>query len=116
MKNFFDLHGISRRKNTKEYFETRLTGAGGLAVERIVSHGHSSPEGHWYDQELDEWVMVLEGEAGLTYEDGERLVLGKGDSVLLPAHIRHRVEYTSSPCFWLAIFGNGLRVPEDTTR
>ena len=42
-----------------ELFETLATGAGSIRVERIVSNGQVTPEGEWYDQDLDEWVVVL---------------------------------------------------------
>ena len=38
-----------------------LISAGGVRVERIVSRGHSSPAGFWYDQPMREWVVVLKG-------------------------------------------------------
>ena len=77
-----------------------------LRVERIISTGQASPPGFWYDQEEDEWVSVVQGEAALQWEDGSRTELGAGDWVLIPAHKKHRVEHTSSnpPCVWLAIF------------
>jgi cupin 2 domain-containing protein len=77
-----------------------------LRVERIISTGQASPPGFWYDQEEDEWVSVVQGEAALQWEDGSRAELGAGDWVLIPAHKKHRVERTSSkpPCVWLAIF------------
>jgi len=77
-----------------------------LRVERIISTGQASPPGFWYDQEEDEWVSVVQGEAALQWEDGNRTELGAGDWVLIPAHKKHRVEHTSSnpPCIWLAIF------------
>lgn len=76
----------------------------GLRLERIVSHGHATPPGEWYDQEQDEWVMVLAGTARLRIEDQVH-DLGPGDSVLLPAHCRHRVERTDpdQPTVWLAL-------------
>lgn len=76
-----------------------------LKIERIVSHGHSTPVGEWYDQSWDEWVLLLQGEALLGYEDGSKVKLQMGDYVFIPAHIRHRVEWTQ-PEFntvWLAI-------------
>ncbi len=78
-----------------------------VRVERIVSRGHSSPPGFWYDQEEHEWVMLLHGEARLLFEgDDEPLVLKSGDHVSIPAHRRHRVEWTSphEPTVWLAVF------------
>lgn len=79
----------------------------GVKIERIVSGGQSTPEGEWYDQERDEWVALIQGNAVLVYEDGSELALGAGDHVLIPAHTRHRVASTSSepPCIWLAVHG-----------
>ncbi|MDR3264997.1 MAG: cupin domain-containing protein [Synergistaceae bacterium] len=77
-------------------------------VERIVSTGQSSSEGFWYDQEEDEWVVLLEGFAVLEYEDGGRAELRRGDWLLIPARCRHRVACTSPdpPCVWLAFFSD----------
>ena len=79
-----------------ELFDTLAAGAGSIRVERIVSNGQVTPEGEWYDQDLDEWVVVLEGEARLHYMDGEEVGLKKGDSLFLPKRRKHRVVYTSS--------------------
>lgn len=76
----------------------------GCRVERIVSHGHASPAGFWYDQEDDEWVMLVQGAATLAFDDGRRLPLQAGDWVTIPAHCRHRVEYTAAATVWLAVF------------
>ena len=78
-----------------------------VRVERIVSTGHRSPELFWYDQDENEWVVVLKGEATLRFEGQEELRrLGPGDHVTIPAHCRHRVESTASgePTVWLAVF------------
>ena len=74
-------------------------------VERIVSAGHASPEGFWYDQEQSEWVLLLAGSAVLAFEDGS-IEMNPGDYVLIPAHRRHRVESTSpkEKTIWLALF------------
>ena len=79
----------------------------GVKIERIVSCGQTSPAGEWYDQGRDEWVVLIQGEVVLEYEDGETLRLGAGDHVLIPARRRHRVNYTSRtpPCIWVAVFG-----------
>ena len=77
-------------------------------VERIVSTGHSSPKGYWYDQQENEWVVVLKGEAKLRFEDDdeEPLLMKPGDWVAIPAHKKHRVEWTTpvEPTVWLAVF------------
>ncbi len=89
-----------------ELFEPLVDGAGVL-IERIVSSGHVTPQGHWYDQARDEWVVVLQGSAKLAWEDGRTRALSPGDFLLIPAHERHRVMETSSdpPCIWLAVHG-----------
>jgi cupin 2 domain-containing protein len=78
-----------------------------LRVERIVSTGQTTPPGEWYDQPQAEWVVLLTGSATLTYEDGSTLALRPGDHLLIPAHVRHRVDFTSRepPCVWLAVHG-----------
>jgi cupin 2 domain-containing protein len=77
----------------------------GIRIERIVSHGHASPEGHWYDQDQHEWVMLLSGAARLRFEGEEPIELMPGAYVNIPAHQRHRVEWTdlNQPTIWLAI-------------
>ena len=76
-----------------------------LRIERIISTGQTTPMGQWYDQDQDEWVVLLQGEAELTYGDGSSQRLQAGDYVLIPAHQRHRVSHTSKnpPCIWLAV-------------
>lgn len=79
----------------------------GVLIERIISSGQATPEGEWYDQERDEWVVLLQGRAELGWEDGRRQELAAGDWLLIPAHDRHRVLWTSQhpPCIWLAVHG-----------
>ncbi len=74
-------------------------------LERIVSQGHATPEGQWYDQEEDEWVMLLRGGAVIGFEDGRRVEMAPGDHLLIPAHSRHRVESTAAgeKTVWLAL-------------
>ena len=88
--------------------EVTMVLAGGLhtRIERIVSLGQASPAGFWYDQEWDEWVAVLEGRATLRVEgQPEHVEMGPGDWLNLPAHTRHRVEWTDPDheTVWLAI-------------
>lgn len=74
-----------------------------VRVERIVSTGQTSD---WYDQQETEFVALLQGEAGLTYENGETITLRAGDTLIIPPRRRHRLCYTSSkpPCIWLCVF------------
>jgi cupin 2 domain-containing protein len=86
---------------------TPLADASDFRVERIVSRGDVTPEGSWYDQAHDEWVIVLQGEGIVEEENGIRTTLKTGDAMFLPAHLRHRVVHTSAapPCIWLAVHG-----------
>lgn len=92
------------QENPEELFGEIAHGPG-IRIERIVSTGHTTPEGEWYDQETDEWVMVVQGKARLSFDDGGDLDMGPGDHVLIPAHCRHRVAWTSpgEPTVWLAV-------------
>ncbi len=82
-----------------------LIRATNVRIERIVSHGHTSPEGFWYDQEQYEWVILLKGAARMTVE-GTVLDLKPGDYVHIPAHQKHWVDWTTpdEPTIWLAVF------------
>jgi cupin 2 domain-containing protein len=99
--NFFtDLVKAGR----DELFETVLNGAA-FRVERIVSRGHASPPDFWYDQPEDEWVLLLTGAARLRFEGDEPVELKPGQHIHIPAHARHRVEWTDpdQATVWLAI-------------
>ena len=72
-------------------------------IERIVSHSHSSPPGFWFDQEWNEWVIVLRGSAALEFENGERAELLEGDYLMIGGHVKHRVASTSAETVWLAV-------------
>lgn len=78
----------------------------GLRLERIVSTGQATPPGEWYDQDSDEWVVLLTGAARLRFEaPDEVLILRPGDHVKIPAHRKHRVDWTDPdvPTVWLAL-------------
>ena len=93
----------------EELFES-LIETDRFKIQRIISTGQTTPPGEWYDQERDEWVMLLQGEAKLAYENDRIVTLKAGDYLLIRAHQKHRVEYTSSnpPCIWLAVFAERL--------
>ncbi|MDA1052255.1 MAG: cupin domain-containing protein [Planctomycetota bacterium] len=82
-----------------------LVSAGSIRIERIVSQGQASPEGFWYDQQEHEWVVIVQGAARLQFED-EIVELKPGDFVNIPAHRKHRVEWTTpdEPTIWFAVF------------
>jgi cupin 2 domain-containing protein len=89
----------------EEYVEI-LTENRQLRIERIVSTGQATPEGTWLDQEQAEWVVLLMGQAILLFDgEAESILITPGDFVYIPAHKRHRVEWTTpdEPTVWLAV-------------
>lgn len=103
--NSGNLYGGIPESITEELIEALLD-QGALKIERIISRGHASPEGFWYDQETDEWVVVLQGSAGIRLEGSEDVVVLKpGDWLFVPAHRKHRVEWTEAGrnTIWLAV-------------
>lgn len=86
-----------------ELFEILLQQPG-IKIERIISTGQTTPPQQWYDQPQHEWVILLQGEAEISYVDSS-IRLHRGDYLFIPAHQKHRVNYTSfqPPCIWLAV-------------
>ena len=92
-------------KHSEELIEEITSGAS-FTLKRIVSQGHATPQGEWYDQEQEEWVILLKGSADIIIEDKAEIVsLRPGDYVHLPAHRKHRVERTDpdTETVWLAL-------------
>jgi len=90
---------------SEERFEP-LVATKSFTLERIVSTGQTTAPGEWYDQERAEWVVLLSGSAGVLFEgEHEPRVLRPGDYILIPAHRRHRVEWTDTTdaTVWLAL-------------
>lgn len=87
---------------TEELFTTLLTSQN-IKIERIVSQGEVSSE--WYDQEQNEWLVLLQGFAVLEFED-KSVELKNGDTLNIPAHVKHKVSFTSTTpqCIWLVVF------------
>jgi cupin 2 domain-containing protein len=87
-----------------EWFDTLLSGSG-FRIERILSAGHVTAPGEWYDQAGDEWVLLVEGSATIAFATGARCMLKPGDWLYLPGRCKHRVERTSQQpeCVWLAV-------------
>jgi len=83
---------------------TSLLEAANVRIERVVSNGHASPEGFWFDQDQHEWVVVLKGAGRLRFDDGI-VEMKPGDFVNISAHKKHRVEWTTpdEPTVWLAV-------------
>ncbi len=84
---------------------TTIFSSNHVRIERIVSLGHVSPEGFWYDQDQHEWILLLTGAARLRFEDRTQ-ELKPGDHVNIPAHVKHRVDWTTpaEPTVWLAVY------------
>jgi cupin 2 domain-containing protein len=94
-------------RNLPDELFTTLLNTANLRIERIISQGHASPEGFWYDQDQHEWVVMLKGAARLRFEGDEQPVEMKpGDFMNIQAHKKHRVEWTTpdEPTIWLAVF------------
>lgn len=87
-----------------ERFDT-LIETGAVHIERIVSKGHASPPEGWFEQQRDEWVMLVRGAARLAFEDGREVDLGPGDWLEIPARQKHRVAWTDpeQESVWLAV-------------
>ncbi len=93
------------RPSDQEVFEELLRG-GDFRLERIISTGQATPAGQWCDQEADEWVLLLSGGAALRMEgQPQPCELRPGDALHIPAHRRHRVEWTApgQATVWLAL-------------
>ena len=97
--NIFDLPDLP----LPEELTTVLVENDNVRIERIVSDGQTTG---WYDQEQTEFVVLLEGEAVIEFENGKSVPLFKGDTLLIQPHERHRVSYTGAapPCVWLCVF------------
>lgn len=87
-----------------EIFE-QLANNNAVTIERIISKGQKSPESGWYDQEKNEWILVLKGKARLSFEDKSSINLNEGDFITIPAHKKHKVAWTDPDhkTIWLAV-------------
>jgi len=90
-------------KLPEEVFELIIR-KGDLQIERIISKGHTAPDKGWYDEDKNEWVIVLKGAATLSFET-EDIELITGDYINIPTHTRHKVSWTDpdTETIWLAI-------------
>lgn len=88
----------------EEFFEILLQNDH-IKIERIVSLGHTSPSSGWYDQDENEWVLVLSGEATIAFEDEEPVHLGAGSYLQIAARKKHKVikTHATTETVWLAV-------------
>lgn len=100
-KNFFE--NIPQVNDGEEIIEV-ISENSFLKIERIISNNSISPKSGWHEQNNDEWVMLIQGNAKILFEDKE-IELYRGDNLYIPAKTKHKVTYTSSIpiCIWLAI-------------
>jgi cupin 2 domain-containing protein len=104
-----NLFALGTSSNPDEQVDA-LVETGSVTIERIVSRGQASPPGFWYDSPRAEWVVLLSGAATLEFEDEpEPYSMKAGDHVLIEAHCRHRVAWTSDAesSVWLAVYYPG---------
>jgi cupin 2 domain-containing protein len=97
------LSNVPDVQSGDEYFEI-INETDSFIIERIVSNNAVSPADGWYDQDHDEWVMVMQGAAVIETHSG-KTELHSGDTFFIPAGIKHKVIYTSANpvCIWLAV-------------
>ncbi|HPN37507.1 MAG TPA: cupin domain-containing protein [Melioribacteraceae bacterium] len=102
IKNIYNTDKINL---VNEYFEDIIKQKG-FRLERIISYGHVTPNEYWYDQDEDEFVLLLKGNAKLQFEDGNVIELSEGDYIIIPKHVKHRVIYTNTQTntFWLTCY------------
>ena len=99
-----NIYSGTKEAGEEEKFKLLAKGKN-FRIDRIVSSGHSSPQGFWYDQEDDEWVMLVQGNAVMEVE-GKMVEMKAGDYLFLPKGCKHRIERTDIDpvCIWLCFF------------
>jgi len=92
--------------NLKEELFEDIISTYKLKIERIVSQGNTTPAGEWYDQDSNEWVIVIQGGATISFENEKDVNLTTGDYINIPAHQKHRVAWTdkNTQTIWLAVY------------
>jgi cupin 2 domain-containing protein len=95
-----NLFSTDKATLSEEVFETLLK-LPNIHIEKITSNGQTSSQ--WYESEKEEWVVLIEGEGKLLFDNGEELTLKKGEHLYIAKMKKHKVTYTSSPTIWLAI-------------
>ena len=101
LKNIFE----NIPENIKEELFEDIISTKDFKLERIVSEGHSSPDGFWYDQKKNEFVLLLSGSAKISFDNGEKFELKPGDYLIINAHQKHRVDQTDplEKTFWITL-------------
>lgn len=100
LHNFFKDIPVNAKNEITEIMAMK----GAMRIERIVSTGQTSPEGFFYDQDADEFVILLKGRAVMSFSNGSKITLNEGDFMNIPKNLKHRVDFTEDPTIWLAVF------------
>ena len=108
-ENIYNIKSVLPKSSDPEKVDILFDGS--VLVERIISTGQQSPTEGWYEQEKDEFVLLLSGAAKLEFENNEFIALSTGDYILIPAKKKHKVIFTSSnpPCVWLTIHTDNIK-------
>ncbi len=94
--NIFDYTIPKEGEVFKNLFENK-----DIKITQIVSS--SNLDTKEYNQEYDEFVILLRGKA--TLEINKNIIdLKDGDYLHIPAHTKHKVLKTSNGALWLAIY------------
>lgn len=101
MDNIFNIETLP---NESELFDIIFQDRS-IKIERILSKGHITKGEEWYNQDTDEWVILIQGEAEIEFENKKIKKLIAGDYLFIPAHQKHKVIYTSTNpmCIWIAV-------------
>jgi cupin 2 domain-containing protein len=93
-------------KKSSEIFEVLIENKY-FKIERILSFGQGTPENEWLSESTDEWVVLLQGESEILFENNIQCSLKGGDYVFIPSETKHKVTFTTEnpPCIWLAVHG-----------
>ena len=103
MMNIFDLPELPLPEELTTILVEHTSLTHSIRIERIISTGQTSS---WYDQDETEFVVLLEGNAVIEFENDRSVALSKGDTLLIKPHERHKVTFTSiePPCVWLCVY------------
>jgi len=94
--NFFNIATpVEGTENSTELLQHK-----NVTINRIISNRLEN--GSWYDQEEDEWLVLIRG-AALLMIDNEEKTLKSGDTLFIPAQQLHKVISTSDDALWLTV-------------
>lgn len=100
MNDIFDIK--SYLGGNQEVFQI-LFQSKAIKIERIISNGQST---EWFDQDFDEFVVLMQGTACLEFKTEDFKFLKAGSFLHIPKHHVHRVSKSSSDALCLAIHHN----------